>query len=1094
MKASVQALALWGKQAPAHSITAILITEDQRTVVTGSQEGPLCLWNLSPELKISSKQILLGHTAPVTCLAKARDFEKQPYVVSATENGEMCIWNVTSGQCIEHTQLPFRHTAICYYHSSFRMTGDGWLLCCGQYNDILLVDARTLTVLHTLTSSQSSNWVSCMCLVHSPRIQEDSLIAVSASGDLKVWDLSSSVTRIQEKQLVAERESKSLDGTSCQAIRFCPYTERLLLAVFSSCWKVYDYCDFSLLWTESSPSSHSWAGGEVLAAHQLVVWTEAGQGYIYQLLNSCLSRSKQPPDRRALTETVCPLLLCSTAVRDNESFSYVMGFMNERKEPFYKILYSGDASGRITLWHIPDVPVSTLDGSPKEIPIAASWTLQDHFDAHGSVAEGILDPLCGAGQGGRRGPGSSVYIPSLDKLVCGCEDGRIFIVPALQAVKTRLLEEVSVLKDPLPHRILAGHSSSVTSLLYLRGWSARFDPSWLVSGSQDSCVIWWDMFTGEILHQFSLQAGPVTQLLLSSENYRFQGQRIVCCLCSDHSVALLHLQARACILHARKHLSPVRVLRWHPLENLLVVGCENDSVSVWDIETGILERQETGEAAKAVLAGCEDSPLSTADSLLLPTFGDDTHRQKDTGGGGPPSSSCIVGPLSHGGGPPPREKPSHRLSSVCRAQWPFTILPIKTKWENRNFHILLFDLESLTELLRSSQLNGLKSSNSLHSCDALERVKSTAEKGTLLLRRNKTTGALSPPDGPGEEQDFGDVPAAGCLEQGGGLKRQKKAKSSKKRRHQPSGRVSISVATDTAKLLLACLLPWGVDRETDILCVQHLGIPRLLWPVSFGLVSKEHCLSLMLPGWSHTNSPPWDQHSQSVSVFSSKVLDLRNKYLSAAQEPPGKPNGRTKNSGPPEGPPTLVSLLNRICLVKRIISMPLDKSSTQKVESVRTKWRATPSAGTTGCHEESSEGTFGFPARDAENISLVKLISCWRDQSIEVVEAMQAVLLAEVQRSTKNLQTTLANGHGPGPASLAKASKEEPNPELPEGPKSCPLLAATPGVQHDSSLSPEISPGGEETSDDQNILEGTDNRGEKKPHPWMSKVCSCKMC
>lgn len=39
--------------------------------------------------------------------------------------------------------------------------------------------------------------------------------------------------------------------------------------------------------------------------------------------------------------------------------------MNERKEPFYKILFSGEVSGRITLWHIPDVPVSKFDGSPR---------------------------------------------------------------------------------------------------------------------------------------------------------------------------------------------------------------------------------------------------------------------------------------------------------------------------------------------------------------------------------------------------------------------------------------------------------------------------------------------------------------------------------------------------------------------------------------------------------------------------------------------------------------------------------------------------------------------------------------------------------
>lgn len=51
------------------------------------------------------------------------------------------------------------------------MAGEGWLVCCGQYNDILIIDAITLVVLHTLTSSSSSDWISCMCLVRSLRIQ-----------------------------------------------------------------------------------------------------------------------------------------------------------------------------------------------------------------------------------------------------------------------------------------------------------------------------------------------------------------------------------------------------------------------------------------------------------------------------------------------------------------------------------------------------------------------------------------------------------------------------------------------------------------------------------------------------------------------------------------------------------------------------------------------------------------------------------------------------------------------------------------------------------------------------------------------------------
>lgn len=77
--------------------------------------------------------------------------------------------------------LPFAQ----YYHSSFRMTGDGWLLCCGQYNDILILDAKTLAILHTLTSSQAPDWIDCMCLVRSPRIQ--GIPALQSSTKLRVF-------------------------------------------------------------------------------------------------------------------------------------------------------------------------------------------------------------------------------------------------------------------------------------------------------------------------------------------------------------------------------------------------------------------------------------------------------------------------------------------------------------------------------------------------------------------------------------------------------------------------------------------------------------------------------------------------------------------------------------------------------------------------------------------------------------------------------------------------------------------------------------------------------------------------------------------
>lgn len=82
--------------------------------------------------------------------------------------------------------------------------------------------------------------------------------------------------------------------------------------------------------------------------------------------------------------------------------------------------------------------------------------------------------------------------------------------------------------DNLPYKVLNGHSSRVTCLLYPHDKSVRFDPSWLLSGGQDSVVICWDIFTGGVLQQFNLQSGAVTELLRSPEHYRVSKSKINC--------------------------------------------------------------------------------------------------------------------------------------------------------------------------------------------------------------------------------------------------------------------------------------------------------------------------------------------------------------------------------------------------------------------------------------------------------------------------------------------------------------------------------------------------------------------------------------
>uniref|UniRef100_H0VII2 WD repeat domain 72 n=1 Tax=Cavia porcellus TaxID=10141 RepID=H0VII2_CAVPO len=1071
MRTSLQAVALWGKKAPPHSISAIMITDDQQTIVTGSQEGQLCLWNLSPELQISAKELLFGHSAAVTCLAWARDFSKQPYIVSAAENGEMCVWNVTSGQCVRQATLPYGHASICYYHCSARMTGSGWLLCCGEYQDVLVIDAETLTVVHTLMSSQSPDWVTCMCIVHSVRVQEDSLLAVTVTGDLKVWDLSSSINSIQEKRDVYEKESKFLDSMNCQAIRFCMYTERLLLVVFSRCWKVYDYCDFALLWTEASAGGRLFAGGEVLAAHRVLVWTEDGCSYIYQLLNSGLSKSSSPADRRLLRETVYPHLLCSASVEGSQSLPFVMGYMNERKEPFYKVLFSGEVSGKITLWHIPDVPVTKFDGSPREIPITTTCTLQDNFDRHRTMPQGILGQFSGCGEEvAAEAVTASEYIPSLDRLICGFEDGTIFITQALSAAQAGLLDVGSVPRGSSSHKALKGHQQRVTSLLYPHGLSSKSDQSWLVSGDQSSCVILWDIFTDEVLHKFFLEAGPVVSLLMSPENPRPREDWTVCCVCSDHSVALLHLEEKRPLMQARKHLFPVTTVRWHPVENFLIVGCADDSAYIWEIETGTLERHETGDRARAIL-GCGHGA-----QLLRP----EAWRQQGVSLG----LQRVVGT-----GSTPR---------------PFDVLPMRMKWSGVGFHILLFNLENLVELLLPVPPGGADPSGSFHSSELLRRAWSTVGRKTLTTKWSRAAApeAQAPPAGASLSQ--GDT-AVTFVEENDGVKWQKKTKSSKKAQAQPSPGVSPGLTLDTAKLLLSCLLPWGVDKELDHLCIRHLNIAQPQGPVFLGLASHEDRFSLMLPGTDSCN-PGTKTASSRANLFSRRVLDLSHKYTATLSSQLGTSGGPEDGCDClPQESNVITYLLSRLFLVNKLVNVPLELACkvdrSFKVESMhKVKSPVNDILNLSSFYGHLRNGKTDSPPPKAD-ISLVKLISSWRDQSVQVPEAMQAVLLAEVEQHMKSQRKSPVDHHMcPGPGE-GHGDQVQATPEVGQAGDLQPLPACSTPPTH-STASPGKHDSASEMASFQDsedvpgrpVLKGPGSPGEPRHHSWIAKMCSCKVC
>uniref|UniRef100_A0A4W4DVR7 WDR72-like alpha-solenoid domain-containing protein n=1 Tax=Electrophorus electricus TaxID=8005 RepID=A0A4W4DVR7_ELEEL len=764
-------IVLWGRNAPTHCISSLLVMDDLATIISGCHDGQICIWDMTPELEINPRALLFGHTASITCLSKASAGSEKQYIVSASESGEMCMWDVNDGRCIEFTKLACTHTGIQFYQFTIGTQREGRLLCNGHYPEILVVDATSLEVLYSLVSKIAPDWISSVSIIRSHRTQEDTVVAVSVTGILKVWIITAEVSRMQDMDPVFEEESKPIYCQGCQSISFCTFTQLSLLVVCSKYWRVFDAGDFSLLCSVPSENDQAWTGGDFIAADKVIIWTEDGCSYIYKLPASCLPASEHfRSDVGKTKEGSIPPLVYSIADRADKQLLIcppVTRFFYGRREPFHKLLAQGDSAGRLTLWSVPDTP------PPQGLTSAVSSTisLQDAFDKLAPVPAGIIDQLSVL-------PGSelpikvtaSVYIPSQGRLVCGREDGSIVLVPATQTAIVQLLQGEHMLRRGWPpHRTLRGHRNKVTCLLYPHQLSPRYDQRSLVSGGVDFSVIIWDIFTGEMKHIFCVHGGEITQLLVPPENCSTRVQHCVCSVASDHSVGLLSLRERKCIMLASRHLFPIQVIKWRPCDDYLVVGCCDGSVYVWQMDTG--------ECVLWVFTVCGNLPKYSHNALVVQAM--------------------------------------------------------KTNLADPDMHVLFFDVEAVIIQLLTEEAQ--RPNPTLVSPETLQKAPGGADKGGSFLA-NKIFKQVKETIKENIKEHL--------------LDEDEEEEEEQRRREEKSKSLSLleyNLTMDTAKLFMSCLHAWGLNGSLDEVCVSRLGMLRPHTPVSFGLISRGGHMSLMLP-------------------------------------------------------------------------------------------------------------------------------------------------------------------------------------------------------------------------------------------------------
>ncbi|KAM8827764.1 WD repeat-containing protein 7 isoform 5-T6 [Spinachia spinachia] len=870
-------IVLWGRTAPTHCISSLLVMDDFNTIITGCHDGQICLWDMTPKLEICPRAMLFGHTAAITCLSKASACSDKQYIVSASESGEMCLWDVNDGRCIEFTKLACAHVGIEFYQFTIGTEKEGRLLCNGHYPEILVVDATSLEVLYSLVSKISPDWISSMSIIRSHRTQEDTVVAVTVTGILKVWIITAEVSRMQDMDPVFEEESKPIYCQGCQSISFCNFTQSSLLVVCSKYWRVFDAGDYSLLCSVSSDNDQAWTGGEFIAADKVIIWTEDGCSYIYKLPASCLPASEHfrtdvgktkegsiPPlvysianrsneqeggeeeEEEVVVEVMClpasgcdlelytpelqyhhrpleaPLLICPPVTR----------FFFGRREPFHKLLIQGDSAGRLSLWGIRDTsPLQPLSHAT-DLQVSSSVSLQEAFNKLAPVSAGIIDQL--SALPGKEGPikvTASVYIPSQGRLVCGREDGSIILVPATQTAIVQLLQGEHMLRRGWPpHRTLRGHRNKVTCVLYPHQISPRYDQRSLVSGGVDFSVIVWDIFTGEMKHIFCVHGGEITQLIVPPENCSTRVQHCVCSVASDHSVGLLSLRERKCIMLASRHLFPIQVIKWRPADDYLVVGCSDGSVYVWQMDTGALDRCVMGITAVEILNACDELAPATVDALshsavnlkqamtrrsLAALKNMAQHKLQTL------ATNLLAADNAEKGNLP---KYSHNA---------LVVQAMKTNLTDPDMHVLFFDVEAVIIQLLTEEAQ--RPNPMLVSPETLQKSQAGADKGGSFLA-NKIFKQV--------KETMKETIKEHLLDE------DEEEEEEMRRREEKSKSLSLleyNLTMDTAKLFMSCLHAWGLNEQLDGICLERLGMLRPHCPISFGLISRGGHMSLMLP-------------------------------------------------------------------------------------------------------------------------------------------------------------------------------------------------------------------------------------------------------
>uniref|UniRef100_A0A183BNY2 WD_REPEATS_REGION domain-containing protein n=1 Tax=Globodera pallida TaxID=36090 RepID=A0A183BNY2_GLOPA len=673
---------------------------------------------------------------------------------------------------------------------------------------VLLAHESAISCISPICSSNTSiepDWIASIALA-SPM---DVLIGTSLSGVIKLWSLHGLDPK-ETGSVLFESESKVMGTDGVRSIVCSDKNLRMMLVVCGSSWQVID------------PST----------LNQLIVSEcaiEALEGIIVDI------------DKVAIAFADSTIVLFQLPRRKlcgkQPSLAPVQFYFDESRNSGKKVAYRVDQQGSISLWNIPkNLEFLVNEFIRNRRPIVYEPTIKQHISE--AWARLVPPPPTLVETEDDRTVTATIYVGTQGKLFHGFDDGSIMMMNACHAIMAQLLE--GFCNDFAPYRLLSdGHSARVNCFAYPFADSARYDPNLLLSGGADFAVIVWNITLGERVHRFCCQGGPILRFVVPPTNCSMRVLNSICAIAGDNSAALLSLKELKCILLASRQQFAIIDVRWRPLDDFLLLRCEDSSVYVWQIETANLDRIVAGLTTDEVMDACtEQLDISPGEDVENELFA--SHPVQILRALKQKNIAALRKIAGHVDG-----KQAEALSSIelVRLSPPMDILQLHNCSDKA--HLILFNIDSLIAGLLSldCELCATESDGNLAPAnfDCLSGTDGRALLTSLITKRIATMH-----QGNGiyhlecERSEFGLLSSAAVPSNT--IKNSSNTSLSSTFLVQQQ-----SLYMDTAKLLISLLHGWDFDEEVDRACLNSLKLCRPKLPICFGTVTKKGNLSLYTP-------------------------------------------------------------------------------------------------------------------------------------------------------------------------------------------------------------------------------------------------------